>query len=205
MTHLLPGGAVPRVHGVRSPVPPRLPHFANPWSVRHLATVVAGAYPLRRPPDAWSPGPQAPPGPCYWLVSSGTPMGWSGGCIGLGLVRGTVRHYCPGGCSALVVCARRSRHFWGAGSGAGSRVSLLPPPFPHVPRGVCGGLFHPGVPYPCPPVRHSMRSVRTAGRVRWPLRSAPRILYVCVHTRSRGVRAPPPSSRTSRGSEAGRR
>ena len=56
MTHLLPGGGVPRVRGARSPVPPRLPHFATPWSVCHLATVVAGAYPPRRPPDAWSPG-----------------------------------------------------------------------------------------------------------------------------------------------------
>ena len=27
----------------------------------------------------------------------------------MGLVRGAVRHYCLGGCSALVVCARRSR------------------------------------------------------------------------------------------------
>ena len=31
----------------------------------------------------------------------------------MGLVRGAVRHYCLGGCSALVVCARRSRPVWG--------------------------------------------------------------------------------------------
>ena len=49
MTHLLPGGGVRRVHRAWSPVPPRLPHFATPRSVRHLATVVAGAYPLRHP------------------------------------------------------------------------------------------------------------------------------------------------------------
>ena len=36
-------------------------------------------------------------------------MGWCGGCLALGLVRGAVRHYCRGGCSALVVRVRRSR------------------------------------------------------------------------------------------------
>ena len=63
------------------PVPPRLPHFAIPRSVPHLATVVAGAYPLRLPPDVWSPGLLALPGPCYWLIASGTPIGWRGGCL----------------------------------------------------------------------------------------------------------------------------
>ena len=109
MTHLLPGGGVCRVHGARSPVPPRLPHFATRRSVRRLAAVAAGAYPPRRPPDACSPGAPALPGPCYWFVASGTPVGWRGGCLALGLVRGAVRYYCLGGCSALVVCARRSR------------------------------------------------------------------------------------------------
>ena len=52
MTHLLPGGVVPRFHGAWSLVPPRPPHFATPRSVRYLATLVAGAYPLRRPPNA---------------------------------------------------------------------------------------------------------------------------------------------------------
>ena len=33
----------------------------------------------------------------------------------MGLVRSAVRHYCLGGCSALVVCARRSRQVWGGG------------------------------------------------------------------------------------------
>ena len=123
MTHLLPGGGVPRVHRARSPVPPRLPHFATPRSVPYLAAVAAGAYPLRRPPDVWSPGAPAPPGPCYWLVASGTPVGWRGGCLALGLVRGAVRHYCLGGCSALVVCARRSR---GSGGLVMCRVLCLP-------------------------------------------------------------------------------
>ena len=109
MTHLLPGGGVPRVHGARSPVPPRLPLLATPRSVHHLVAVAAGAYPPRRPPNAWSPGVPAPPGLGYWLVASGTPLGWRGGCLAAGLVRGAVRHYCLGGCSALFLCARRSR------------------------------------------------------------------------------------------------
>ena len=81
-THLLPGGGVPRDHRARSPVPPRLPRFATPRSVHQLAAVAAGAYPPRRPPNAWSPGAPGPPGPCYWLVASGTPLGWRGGCLG---------------------------------------------------------------------------------------------------------------------------
>ena len=108
-THLLPGGGVPRVHRARSLVPPRLPLFATPRSVRPSADVAAGAYPPRRPPNAWSPGVPALPGPCYWLVTSGTPVGWRGGCLALGLVRGAMRHYCLGRCSALVVCVRRLR------------------------------------------------------------------------------------------------
>ena len=80
-THLLPGGGVPRVHRAWSPVPPRLPRFATPRSVLQSAAVAAGAYPLRRPPNAWSPGAPALPGPCYWLVASGTPLGWRGGCL----------------------------------------------------------------------------------------------------------------------------
>ena len=103
MTHLLPGCGVIRVQGARSPVPPRFPHCATPRSVRHL---VAGAYPLRRRPDTWLPRLPAPPAPCYWLVVSGT-MGSHGGCLAAGLVRSTKCYYCLGGCSVLVVCARR--------------------------------------------------------------------------------------------------
>ena len=80
-THLLPGGGGPQVHRAWSPVPPRLPRFATPRSVHQFAAVAAGAYPPRRPPNAWSPGAPAPPGPCYWLVASGTPFGWRGGCL----------------------------------------------------------------------------------------------------------------------------
>ena len=86
---------------------------------------------------------------------------------------------------------------------------LCPPPLPRAPRVVCGGSFHPGVPYPRPPVRHSMRSVGSAGSVRLPLMFAPRAPWLCVRSRSRGVRALTPSpgrygARTSRGSGAGR-
>ena len=80
-THLLPGGGVPRAHRARSPVPPRLPRFATPRSVHQFAAVAAGAYPPHRPPNAWSPGVPALPGPCYWLVASVTPLGWRGGCL----------------------------------------------------------------------------------------------------------------------------
>ena len=80
-THPLPGGGVPRVQGARSPVPPRLPRFATPRSVHPFAAVAAGAYASRRPPKAWSSGAPAPPGLCYWLVASGTPLGWRGGCL----------------------------------------------------------------------------------------------------------------------------
>ena len=193
MTHLLPGGGVPRVHGARSPVPPRLLHFATPRSVHDLAAVAAGAYPTRHPADAWSPGAPAPPGPCYWLVAIGTPVGWRGDCLALGLVRGAVRHYCLGGCSALVMCARRSRLIRGAWTGARCGVFPVSPFPPHVSRTVCGGRSRPGVPYPRLLVRHSMRSVRSAGSVRLPFWYSPRVLCVCMRLRCRGVCAPPSS------------
>ena len=169
MAHILPGGGVPGVDSAGGPVPPRLPHFATPRSVHRLAAVAAGAYPPRRPPDVWSPGAPARPGPCYWLVASGTPLGWRGGCLALGLVRGAVRHYCLGGCSALVVCARRSRLVRGGRAGAWCRVLPVSRFQPRVSRAVCGGPSRPGVPCPCSLVRHSMRSVPSAGSVRLPL------------------------------------
>ena len=186
MTHHLPGGGVPRVHVARSPVPPKLPHFATPRSWCHLATVVAGAYPRRHPPDAWSPGLLAPPGPCYWLVATGTPMGWRGVCLAARLVPSTVCYYCFRECCALVVCARLCKS---VGSGP---VPALAPLFPGVPRGACCGLFPPGVPSLCVPVRHSMRSVRSAGSVWLPFGSVPRVRPVWVRSCSRGVRASPP-------------
>ena len=193
MTHLLPGGRVPRVHRARSPVPPRLPLLAAPRSVHHLAAVATGAYPPRRPPNAWSPGVPAPPGPCYLLFASGTPSGWRGGCLAVGLVRGAVRHYCLGGCSALVLCARRSGQArWGDGVGAELCVFPVSPFPPRVSRAVCGGPSCPGVPYPRSLVRHSMRSVRSTGSVRLTFWYSPRVLCVCVHSHSRGLRPPPP-------------
>ena len=167
-THLLPVGGVPRVHRARSPVLPRLPRFATPRSVHQFAAVAAGAYPLRRPPNAWSPGAPAPPGPCYWLVASGTPLGWRAGCLALGLGRGAVRHYCLGGCSAPSVGARRSRLVRGARAGTWCCVSLVSPSPPRVFRAACGGPSCPGVPYPCSLVRHSTWSVCSARSVRLP-------------------------------------
>ena len=166
--HLLPGGGVPRVHRARSPVPPRLPHFATPRSVHQFAAVAAGAYPLRRSPNAWSPGAPALPGPCYWLVASGTPLGWRGGCLAWGLGRGAVRHYCLGGCSAPCVCARRLRLVRGARAGTWCCVSPVSPFPPRVSRAACGRPSCPGVPYPRSLVRHSTRSVRSESSVRLP-------------------------------------
>ena len=190
--HLLPGGGVPRVHRARSPVPPRLPLFVTPRSVRRFAAVAAGAYPPRRPPNAWLPGMPALLGLCYWLVASGTPVGWRGGCLALGLVRGTMRHYCLGRCSTLVVCVSAHGRFRGVGAGAGSCVFPVSPCTPRVSCAVCGGLSCLGVPYPRSLVRHSMRSARSAGLVRLPFWFSPRVLCVCVRSRSCGVRAPPP-------------
>ena len=209
MTHLLPGGGVPRVHGARSPVPPRLPLSATPRSVCHLATIVAGAYPLRNPPNVWSPGLPAPPGPCYWLVASGTLLGWRGGCLAVGLVRATVCHYCLGN-AVPWWCVRSTR---GRSGGLGPvPVPASPPcprPFPCVLRAACGGLHHPVVPYARPPVRLSMRSVRSAGSIWLPPSFAPRLRCVCVRSHSCSVRALRPcpgrcGARTLRGSGAGR-
>ena len=136
MTHLLPGGGVPRVHRARSAVPPRLPDFATSRSVHPFAGVAVGAYPPRRLPNAWSPGLPALPGPCYWFVASGTPVGRRGGCLALGLVRGAVRHYIlavPPSC----VRGARSR-FGGVGAGAGCCVFPVSPCPPRVSCAVCG-------------------------------------------------------------------
>ena len=115
----------------------------------------------------WLPGLQAPPGPCYWLVPSGSLMGWRRGRLAAGLVRSTVCYYCLGWCSALVVCVRRFRQVWGVGTGAGSLFSLWASPFPRVPRGACGGLSRPDVPSLCPLVRwfHVVCAFRGLGPV----------------------------------------
>ena len=195
LTHLLPGGGIPRVHGAQSPVPPWLPLFATPRSVRHLATAVPGAYPLRRPPNAWSPGVPAPPGLCYWLVASGTPLGWCGGCLAVGLVRGTVCHYCLGRCSAVVVCVRRSRQVWGYGAGAGSRVSPVPPPPSSALPVLCvaGRFLRVSLiiarwyAIPCGLCVLRARSSRPSG--------SPRVPVACVCVRAPAVSAPFPPAR----------
>ena len=207
-THLLPGGGVPRVHRARSPVLPRLPCFATPRSVHQFAAVAAGAYPLRRPHNAWSPGEPAPPGPCYWLVASGTPLGWARRLPSLrvGAWRCAPllpwRVQCP-----VCVCAALA-----AGSGGSGRYLVL-----------CLSRF----PLPAP----SVSALRVAGRpvrvsltlARWyPIprglcvpraRSgcpcgSPRGLLSCVCARAPAASAPPPSGwcgvRTSRGPGTGR-
>ena len=105
--------------------------------MHHLAAVAAGAYPPQRPPNAWSPGVPAPPGRCYWLVASGAPLGWRKGCLAAGLVRGAVRHYCLGGCSALFLCAPRSQPVpGGLGRCRVCVFPVFPPPAPRSPRSV---------------------------------------------------------------------
>ena len=132
-THFLPGGGVPRVHRAWSPVPPRLPRFATPRSVHQFAAVAAGAYPPRRPLNAWSPGAPAPLGPCYWLVASGTPLGWRGGCLGVGEWRSAPlllwRVQCP-----VRVCAALTAGLGGSGRYLVLCPSRFPLPAPHVPR-----------------------------------------------------------------------
>ena len=134
-THLLPGGGVPRVHRARGPVPPRLPRFATPPSVHQFAAVAVGAYPPCPPPNAWSPGVPVQPGPCYWLVASGTPLGWRGGCLAYGVWPWRSvpllpwRVQCP-----VRVCAALA-----AGSGGSGRylvlcLSRFPHAAPRVPR-----------------------------------------------------------------------
>ena len=160
-THLLPGGGVPRVHRARSPVPPRLPHFATPRSVHQFAAVAAGAYPLRRPLMRGRPGRRR----CRARATGFSP--WAG-AESAGLGRGAVRHYCPGGCSAPSVCARRSRPVQRARAGTWSCVSPVSSSPPRVSRAACGRPSRPGVPYPRSLVRHSARSVRSASSVRLP-------------------------------------
>ena len=191
------------IHRAWSPVPPRLPHFATPGSVRHLATVVAVAYPPRRPPNTWSPGVPAPPGPCYWLVASGTSTAWRRGCLAAGLVRGTVCYCCLGGSSALVLCARRWRQIWGVGAGAGSRVSPLPPALLQrswrcVWRVILSGCAFPspaGTPF------HAVSAFRELGPVDLRVRAACP-LSACALVLARLVRPPPPEVGVARAPRA---
>ena len=109
MTHLLPGGGAPQVHGAGSPVPSPASRFRHSLISALFNNRGCRRLPSTPPPDAWSPRLPAQPGPCYWLVASGTPMGWRRGCLAMGLVRSTFCYYCLGGCSAQVVCTRHSQ------------------------------------------------------------------------------------------------
>ena len=91
-------------------------------------------------------------------------------------------------CVCAALAARR-----GVRAGTWCCVSLVSPFPPRVFRAACGGPSRPGVPYPRSLVRHSTRSVRSARSVRLPLWLSPRAPFVCVRSRSRGVRSPPPS------------
>ena len=118
----------------------------------------------------------------------------------MGLVRRAVRHYCLGGCSALVVCARRSRLVWG---GWGRCRLSCPPrsplPAPRVPRCVWRAVLSgcplsslAGTPF------HAVCAFRGLGPV-----------ALLVFPACRRVRAPPPSlgwcgARISRGPGAWR-
>ena len=90
------------------------------------------------------------------------------------------------------LCVRGARgRFGGVRAGTWRRVSFVSPSPPRVFRAACGGPSRPAVPYPRSLVRHSMRSVRSARSVRLPFRLSPRVPFVCVRSRSRGVRSPP--------------
>ena len=91
------------------------------------------------------------------------------------------------------LCVRGARgRFRGVGASAGCCVFPVSPFTPRVSCAVCGGPSRLRVPYPRSLVRHSMRSVRSAGSVRLPFWFSPRVLCACVRLRSRGVPAPPP-------------
>ena len=90
------------------------------------------------------------------------------------------------------LCVRGARgRFRGVRAGTWRRVSFVSPSPPRVFRAACGGPCSPGVPYPRSLVRLSTRSVRSARSVRLPFRLSPRVPFVCVRSRSRGVRSPP--------------
>ena len=87
---------------------------------------------------------------------------------------------------------QRSRQVRGARAGTWCCVSPICPFPPRVFHAVCGAPSCPDVPYPRSLVRHSTQSVRSASSVRLPFWQSPRALCLCVRSRSRGVRFPPP-------------
>ena len=88
-------------------------------------------------------------------------------------------------------CVRGAHgRFGGVRAGTWCCVSPSSPFPPRVSRVACGGPSRPGVPYPRSLVRHSIWSVRSARSVRLPFWWSPRVFFVCVRSRSRGVRSP---------------
>ena len=139
------------------------------------------------------------------------PMGWRGGCLAAGLVLDALHHYCLGGCSAPLVCARRSWQI--RKSGAIASCCFCPPPPSCVcprfrPCGAFSGTPLPGVPCHCLLVRHSRWAARSAIMVKLPLWCLLSFLCVvvrCLHFHGPRVRPLllPSSSPTLRGALAG--
>ena len=131
-------------------------------------------------------------GPVLLACRQWDPMGWRGGCLAPGLVRGAVRHYCLGRCSALFVCARRSRQVRGTEA---VRVIFPPPPcFPHSsrpPQCVLRDVMSGGrLPSAACMRFHAVCAFRGLPPVALPVRT---VCSLCVSVRlcSRWVRAPP--------------
>ena len=60
------------MHGLKAPSLPVFPILQLP-GCHASSNLMSGGYLLRRHPSLWSAGVAALPGPCYWLVASGTP------------------------------------------------------------------------------------------------------------------------------------
>ena len=178
----------------------------SPRSVHPFAAVAAGAYPLRRPPNAWSLGAPAPPGPCYWLVASGTPLGWRGGCLAWGWGVALCATTALAG-AVPRLCVRGARCRCGGFRPVPGVVSLSFPPS----RPACSALRVAGR-----PVRVSLTLARRYAiprglcvpRARSGCPSgSPRAPFTCVCARAPAASAPPPPGwcgvRTSRGPGTG--
>ena len=135
--------------------------------MHQFAAVAAGAYPPRRPPNAWSPGALAPPGPCYWLGASVTRFGLARRLpsLGVGVWRSAPllpwRVQCP-----VRLCAALAAGSGGSGWYLVLCLSRFPLPAPRVPRCVwravssgCPLPWLAGTPF------HAVRAFRELGPV----------------------------------------
>ena len=102
-----------------------------------------------------------------------------------------MRHYCLGGCSALSVCARRSRPVRGVRAGTWCCVSLVSPFPPRVFRAACGGPSRPGVPYPRSLAAIPRGLCVPRARSGCPSGS-PRVPFSCLCARAPAASAPTP-------------